>query len=203
MPSEESSGNQPVLLTGFEPYGGLDLNPSAALARELDGAVVAGHAIRGHVIPVALDGLEARLAGLIEDCAPALVLCLGLYPGEAVIRLERFGVNLADFEIPDNAGRRAQSQPLSADAPTALARGARRCRGRGRRSTRARAGWPTGTRWSPWPDPSCRAGSAWAPTGSPVVSSQVAPANLGPWLRLPATRPPRRAPPAASPCAAG
>ena len=121
MPSEESSGNQPVLLTGFEPYGGLDLNPSAALARELDGAVVAGHAIRGHVIPVALDGLEARLAGLIEDCAPALVLCLGLYPGEAVIRLERFGVNLADFEIPDNAGRRAQSQPLSADAPTALA----------------------------------------------------------------------------------
>lgn len=109
-----------VLLTGFEPYGGRGRNPAAAVAQALDGCVLAGRKVRGVIIPVTLRGLEQRLEALIGEQSPELVLCLGLYPGESAIRLERFGVNLADFEIADNAGARPVDEPLSQDGPTAL-----------------------------------------------------------------------------------
>jgi pyrrolidone-carboxylate peptidase len=48
--------------------------------------------------------LGPRIASLIEELRPPAVLCLGLWPGEPLLRLERVAVNIADFEIPDNAG---------------------------------------------------------------------------------------------------
>jgi len=95
-----------ALITGFEPYGGRALNPSAQLARALDGAEIGGLRVVGRTLPVAVNGLAPRLDALIEETRPALVVALGLAPGEPMIRLERFGVNLADFEIADNAGAR-------------------------------------------------------------------------------------------------
>lgn len=110
-----------VLLTGFEPYGGRSQNPSAAVAEAFDGESNAGHVIRGAVLPVRLDGLAARLGALIEETAPAVVVSLGLYPGESAIRLERYGVNLADFDIPDNNGEVAREKLLDPGQPVALA----------------------------------------------------------------------------------
>ncbi len=46
------------------------------------------------------------------------MISLGLWPGEAVIRLERVAINVADFEIPDNAGELVHG-PLDPDGPTA------------------------------------------------------------------------------------
>jgi pyroglutamyl-peptidase len=48
--------------------------------------------------------LGPRIASLIEELRPPAVLCLGLWPGEPLLRLERVAVHIADFEIPDNAG---------------------------------------------------------------------------------------------------
>ena len=36
-----------------------------------------------------------------------------------MVRIERVGLNLADFEIPDNHGRKARDEPLSGNGPAA------------------------------------------------------------------------------------
>jgi len=51
---------------------------------------------------------------------PRLVIGLGLWPGEPTVRLERVAINLADFEIPDNAGSILAETPLSGNAGSAL-----------------------------------------------------------------------------------
>jgi pyroglutamyl-peptidase len=101
-----------VLLTGFEPYGGRDLNPSAEIVKALDGQEVCGARVAGHVLPVSLDRLPRALEEVLSGPPPAAVVSLGLAPGEPMIRLERIGVNLAEFEIPDNDGRVLQDAPL-------------------------------------------------------------------------------------------
>ena len=101
-----------ALVTGFEPYAGHRLNPSAKLAAALDGAEIAGHVVVGRCIPVAFAGLAKHIDTMLAEVEPTLVIALGLHPGESMIRLERFGVNLADFAIPDNAGVRLRNTPV-------------------------------------------------------------------------------------------
>ena len=45
---------------------------------------------------------------------------LGLAPGEPMIRLERFGLNLLDFEIADNDGARLADAPIEANGTTGV-----------------------------------------------------------------------------------
>ncbi|MGH7121646.1 MAG: hypothetical protein ACREFP_22100 [Acetobacteraceae bacterium] len=62
--------------------------------------------------------LAARVAELFAEVRPAVVLLLGLWPGEPTIRIERGALNLADFEIPDNAGSAIKNAPLIAASGT-------------------------------------------------------------------------------------
>jgi pyroglutamyl-peptidase len=109
-----------ALITGFEPYGGRDSNPAFELARGIDGASIAGLDIAGRGLPVHFESLQARLNDLIETEKPDLVISVGLWPGESMIRLERFAHNLADFEIPDNAGQRIRDGDLQGNGAVAL-----------------------------------------------------------------------------------
>ncbi|MGI9414957.1 MAG: hypothetical protein ACR2PM_14880 [Hyphomicrobiales bacterium] len=93
-----------MLVVGFEGYGGRGLNPAAEVAKALDGKNVSGRTVTGAVLPVRYAGLAAHLAGLLEEHDPRAVICLGLWPGETTIRLERVASNFNDFEIPDNDG---------------------------------------------------------------------------------------------------
>ena len=96
--------SQTLLLTGFEPYGGRGVNPSEEVVKSLNGAQVNGYNVIGRTIPVSLNDLQERMARFIGDFNPVAVISMGLWPGEPMIRLERFAVNLTDFEIPDNDG---------------------------------------------------------------------------------------------------
>jgi pyroglutamyl-peptidase len=91
-----------ALVTGFEPYGGRGRNPAGEIAGRLDGMEIAGTRVVGRNLPVAFAPLAERIAAVLAEVDPAVVISLGLCPGEAVIRLERVAINLADFEIPDN-----------------------------------------------------------------------------------------------------
>jgi pyroglutamyl-peptidase len=93
-----------VLLTGFEPYGGRGLNPSAEVAKRLDGETLGGAAVAGRELPVTYASLAGEVARLVAELRPLAVISTGLWPGTPTLRLERFAVNLADFEIADNAG---------------------------------------------------------------------------------------------------
>ncbi|MFN4143610.1 hypothetical protein [Aestuariivirga sp.] len=108
-----------VLLTGFEPYGGRDLNPAHEAMKALDGRVIEGFTVAGRGLPVSLKEVRARLPALIEDVKPSAVISLGLGPGEAVIRLERVGVNLVDYEIRDNDGAFVSDDRVNSNAQEA------------------------------------------------------------------------------------
>ena len=110
-----------ILLTGFQPYGGRQLNPSAEVVRALDGTTVDGCTVRGLLLPVSFAAAKQPLTDAITEHRPRLVVSTGLWPGEPVIRLERVAVNRASFEMPDNDGQRPLDDYVEADGPVARA----------------------------------------------------------------------------------
>lgn len=114
------SVNKTIVLTGFEPYGGRRINPAAEVAKALDGSTVGGFSVIGAILPVSHRSLRARLEELLAELRPAIVISLGLAPGERMIRLERFGLNLLDFEIADNDGAQLTDASIEANGATAV-----------------------------------------------------------------------------------
>jgi pyroglutamyl-peptidase len=108
-----------VLVTGFEPFGGHERNPSAEVARALDGRRLGEAAVRGLVLPVAFGRAEAALAEAIDRLRPARVLSLGLAPRRSEIGVERVAINLCDAPIPDNDGCCPDEGPLDPQGPAA------------------------------------------------------------------------------------
>jgi pyroglutamyl-peptidase len=109
-----------ALVTGFEGYGGRGRNPAGETAMALDSRVVGGVRLAGRRLPVSYDLLAAGLTGLMDDLKPDIVISLGLWPGESVIRLERIGINVADFEIPDNEGAFRTDAPILGNGGPAI-----------------------------------------------------------------------------------
>ena len=109
-----------ILLTGFERFGPHLANPTADIVKALHAKRVAGVPIVGRVLPVSLDRLSASLDATLAGIDPVAVVALGLAGGEAVIRLERVAINLADFRAPDNDGTTATGRKLAKDGPDAL-----------------------------------------------------------------------------------
>jgi pyroglutamyl-peptidase len=93
-----------MLLTGFESYGGRSVNPAEQVLMRLAGTEIRGVRVTGHTLPVDYRELGTGIRQLIENVQPRAVICLGLWPGTPMLRLERVAVNIADFEIPDNVG---------------------------------------------------------------------------------------------------
>jgi pyroglutamyl-peptidase len=74
------------------------------VVKRLAGSQIRGVQVIGHTLPVAYRELEPRIAQLLKEIRPRAVICLGLWPGTPMLRIERIAVNIADFEIPDNLG---------------------------------------------------------------------------------------------------
>jgi len=112
--------NKTILVTGFEPYGGRRGNPAAEVAKAFDRSTIGGFVVIAAILPVSHHGLLARLGELIDATRPSIIISLGLAPGEKMIRLERFGLNLLDFEIDDNDGARPADAPIEVDGSTGV-----------------------------------------------------------------------------------
>jgi pyroglutamyl-peptidase len=108
-----------LLVTGFEPFDGASVNPSAEVAVRLDGRRVAGAEVRAAVLPVHHVGAARDVATLLERHDPLAVVHLGLAAERAQIALERVAINVMDYAIPDNAGWQARDEPCVAGAPAA------------------------------------------------------------------------------------
>ncbi len=95
-----------ILVTGFQGYAGRSANPSELVARALDGQRIAGAGVVGRALPVDFRAVRQDLPRLIDELAPRMVVSLGLWPGEPMIRIERVAANWSWFELPDNTGYR-------------------------------------------------------------------------------------------------
>jgi pyroglutamyl-peptidase len=108
-----------ILLTGFEPFGGLAANPSLEVAKALDGRAVGDAVVRSAVLPVHHAEAASQVARWLEESDPLAVLHLGLAGGRARIALERVAVNVMDYDTPDNAGYQACGEPCVPGGPPA------------------------------------------------------------------------------------
>ena len=108
-----------ILVTGFDAFGGATLNPSWMLAQALHRRQIARHRIVAAQLPTVFDQSAQRLAALLREHRPALVLCLGLAAGRSAISLERVAINVNDARIPDNRGAQPVDDPVVAGGPSA------------------------------------------------------------------------------------
>jgi pyroglutamyl-peptidase len=104
-----------MLLTGFEPFGELETNPSQLVVERLaDGG---HHDLVAEVLPTEYAAAGARIRALIHQVHPGAVVCLGVAARAAAIRLERVALNLDDTQKPDNAGEAPAGRLIAPDGP--------------------------------------------------------------------------------------
>jgi pyroglutamyl-peptidase len=108
-----------VLVTGFEPFGADTQNPSRELAKALDGRAIGGRSVRGLVLPVEHQTAREMVGQALGEPGLGAVVHLGLAGGRARIALERVGVNVMDYTLPDNAGAVIANTPCVPGGPAA------------------------------------------------------------------------------------
>ena len=107
-----------ILVTGFTPFGGEQINPSWEAVKRLPERV--GEAVLlKHEIPTEFDAACAALREAMDALRPDAVLAVGQYGGANGVRFERVAVNLRDARIADNAGAKPVDEPVVPGAPDA------------------------------------------------------------------------------------
>jgi pyroglutamyl-peptidase len=96
-----------VLITGFEPFGGSNVNTSQQIADALGGVV----------LPVSYARAADALRDAVHAVDPDVVICFG-QAGREAISVERFALNLDGSESADNDGV-ASSAEIDPDGPVA------------------------------------------------------------------------------------
>jgi len=108
-----------ILVTGFEPFGGEAVNPSAQVAQALHGRAISGAAVVGAVLPCVFGAANDAMVALLAAHRPRLVLALGQAAGRSALSLERVAINVDDARIPDNAGAQPVDVPVVPGAAAA------------------------------------------------------------------------------------
>jgi len=106
-----------ILITAFEPFGGMPVNTSqevlSLLPREINGVE-----LYKQILPVSHEAAEIAGSALCR-VAPDAALSLGLAAGDTCVRVERIAVNIADYGIPDNAGLMPEGGKIIPSGPAA------------------------------------------------------------------------------------
>jgi len=108
-----------ILVTGFEPFGGERVNPSALAAQALEGRLVEGRRVVAVVLPCVFGAAIEALERAVSATDPELVLCVGQAGGRGALSLERVAINVDDAPISDNAGARPIDRPIAPGGPAA------------------------------------------------------------------------------------
>jgi pyroglutamyl-peptidase len=108
-----------LLLLGFRPFGGDEINPSQLLLESLVKRAPLPSSLASAILPVDHAEVMRDLPFLLEKHDPQMILGLGVAEGESGLRLEAVGVNWADFGIPDQAGNQLRGQPILPHTPDA------------------------------------------------------------------------------------
>ena len=117
-PAAQSVAPPCVLLTGFDAFGGAEVNPSGQAVQALHGLVIEGHRLVAAVLPTEFCTALTRLDALLEKHHPALVICVG-QARRPCLSMERIAINVNDARIADNAGQSPIDTPIVAGGPAA------------------------------------------------------------------------------------
>ncbi|GAA0319704.1 pyroglutamyl-peptidase I [Bacillus carboniphilus] len=100
-----------LLLTGFEPFLGMPINPTERIAKSLDGETIGAYKIKSVLLPVDFEKSPVELMKAFHDVKPDAVISLGLAAGRDAVTPERIAINIRDG-APDNNGVALEDSPI-------------------------------------------------------------------------------------------
>lgn len=113
-----------ILLTGFEPFGGSNVNPSREAVLELAAGWAAAGAkdleLHTTILPVVGGAAPRIVCRAIDRIRPHAVVSVGESARAAAITFEWLFVNVRDYRIADNAGRLVPERPIVRGGPLVL-----------------------------------------------------------------------------------
>lgn len=107
-----------LLLTGFEPFDDYSINPSAEIAKRLDGRRIDDWLIIGVELPLDYNSALQIIDDLITKHSPEVILCCG-QSNRAMISFERIAVNAINVNRADNKGYIPENDIIIPEAPAA------------------------------------------------------------------------------------
>ena len=100
-----------LLITGFEPFGGENINPSWDAVKQLPDEI-GGYLLTKLRIPVVFDKAAQIVLQSANDISADVILCIGQAGGRNAITPELVGINLRHAAIPDNDGNQPNDVPI-------------------------------------------------------------------------------------------
>lgn len=100
-----------LLISGFEPFGGEEINPSWEAVRSLPDEI-GGYSLSRLLLPVVFGRAASLAIDAAELLCPDAILCIGQAGGRAAITPELVAINLRHASIPDNEGARPVDEPI-------------------------------------------------------------------------------------------
>jgi pyroglutamyl-peptidase len=107
-----------ILMTGFMPFPGVEINPTQLLIRYFQDETVPlpeNVQVIAEVLPTAFEPAEFRIRQLIRDELPDVVLGLGVAQRREAINVERVAHNWDQAAIPDTDGVQLDGQKIVPD----------------------------------------------------------------------------------------
>lgn len=93
-----------ILISGFEPFGGADLNSSQLVVEAIFKESLLGVELFIIILPVEFDKAAEVLLSKVKEVNPEIVISFGQAEGRKAITPEKIAINLDSARIPDNTG---------------------------------------------------------------------------------------------------
>ena len=107
-----------LLITGFAPFGGEEINPSWEAVARLPEKINEYSLIKLR-LPVTFGEAAELVIKAAEEIAADVILCVGQAGGRNAITPELVGINLRHATIPDHNGFQPQDEPIMVGGETA------------------------------------------------------------------------------------
>ena len=107
-----------ILVSGFDPFGGEPINPAIESVKKLPDNIAGAEIIKLEIPTVRRKSLE-KIEKAIQEHNPDIILSVGQAGGRFDITVERVGINMDDFRIPDNEGNQVIDEPVFSDGDNA------------------------------------------------------------------------------------
>lgn len=109
-----------ILLTGFEPFGGEEINPSLELINRLpEESWNQELKLYSLKLPVVFGQAIERLRVVVLETDPDIVIGIGQAGGRTALSIERVAINVNDAPIADNQGNQPVDQEINTRGPVA------------------------------------------------------------------------------------
>ncbi|SFC69336.1 pyroglutamyl-peptidase [Alkalibacterium subtropicum] len=107
-----------ILISGFDPFGGENINPAYEAIKLLPDSVRGAEIVKMEM-PTVFHLTAEVLEEKVREVDPDVILCIGQAGGRCGLTPERVAINVDDARIPDNNQQQPIDEKIKKDGPAA------------------------------------------------------------------------------------